>query len=391
MFGSIYIGLSGLNAYSRGLQQVSNNVTNLNSVGFKSSTVTFSNLQQFSGTGGLSFTGGSGNDGQGVQLGNNALDFRSGELRQTERDLDISINGNGFLVLLRGSDIRYVRTGNFEVDPSGFVVLSGSDYKLATLDGSGRAGAVSIDNARTNPPQKTNKISFADNLSSTASTYGISDVRVYDATGKEHVWQLAFTRTEATSNWAVKVTNQDGVVVGEKSLNFVGGKPDDATSRLIFEDAASGLAIEFDFSSNVSSFSSGTVSTLRAASVDGNAVGTITTLAVNDKGELEISYSNEKKKVIGAVAVADFRDAQLLEQESGGLFRETSSAGRELMASSDPRVGQVVSRRLEASNVDLSRQFGDLILIQRGFQASSQIVSASNEMIQQLFGIRGQG
>lgn len=391
MFGSIYIGLSGLNAYSRGLQQVSNNVTNLNSVGFKSSTVTFSNLQQFSGTGGLSFTGGSGTDGQGVQLGNNTLDFRSGELRQTERDLDISINGNGFLVLLRGNDVRYVRTGSFEVDPSGFIVLTGTDYKLATLDGSGRAVAVSIDNARTDPPQKTTKINFADNLSSTALTYGISDVRVYDVTGKEHVYQLAFTRTESTANWTLKVTNQDGIVVGEKALNFVGGKPDDASSLIIFEDVASGLSVEFDFSSNVSSFSSGTVSTLRTASVDGNAVGTITTLAVNDKGEIEISYSNEKKKVIGAVAVADFRDAQLLEQQSGGLFRETRSAGRELMASSDPRVGQVVSRRLEASNVDLSRQFGDLILIQRGFQASSQIVSASNEMIQQLFGIRGQG
>ncbi|MBN8501784.1 MAG: hypothetical protein J0M19_11595, partial [Sphingomonadales bacterium] len=63
----------------------------------------------------------------------------------------------------------------------------------------------------------------------------------------------------------------------------------------------------------------------------------------------------------------------------------------QVLASEDPRVGQVLSRRLEASNVDLSREFGDLILIQRGYQASSQIISASNDMIQQLFGIRGQG
>ena len=47
--------------------------------------------------------------------------------------------------------------------------------------------------------------------------------------------------------------------------------------------------------------------------------------------------------------------------------------------------------QIEASNVDLSAQFGELILVQRGFQASSQVVSVSNDMIQQLFGIRGQG
>ena len=61
------------------------------------------------------------------------------------------------------------------------------------------------------------------------------------------------------------------------------------------------------------------------------------------------------------------------------------------MTTEDKRVGKVISRRLEASNVDLAKAFGELILIQRGFQASSQIISVSNDMIQQLFGIRGQG
>jgi flagellar hook protein FlgE len=114
-------------------------------------------------------------------------------------------------------------------------------------------------------------------------------------------------------------------------------------------------------------------------------------LLVNDLGKLEIGYSNAQKKELGAVAIADFRDPQALQQKSGGLFTDPGSAQRELLTSQDDRVGQVLSRRLEASNVDLAKQFGDLILIQRGFQASSQIISVSNDMIQQLFGIRGQG
>ncbi len=76
---------------------------------------------------------------------------------------------------------------------------------------------------------------------------------------------------------------------------------------------------------------------------------------------------------------------------SGGLYRNRGSESPRLLASGTDGIGTLVSRQIEASNVDLSEQFGDLILIQRGFQASSQVVSVSNDMIQQLFGIRGQG
>jgi flagellar hook protein FlgE len=149
--------------------------------------------------------------------------------------------------------------------------------------------------------------------------------------------------------------------------------------------------VVFDFSNNVKAFSSGTVSSLRAASVDGHGTGSIIGVAVNEHGQLELSYSNNQKKQLGAVALATFRNPQVLVQEAAGLFTAGGSADAELIASDDPRVGTVMSRRLEASNVDLSKEFGDLILVQRGYQASSQIISVANDMLQQLFNIRGQG
>jgi flagellar hook protein FlgE len=391
MLGSIYTGLSGLQAYSRGLQQVSNNVANLNSQGFRSSVVTFTNLQSSRDSGGISYNSGSGSAGSGVGVGQQMLNFTPGELRQTTRDLDLSVDGSGFLVLMRGSEVSYARTGSFEVDESGYIALQGTDWRLATLDASGRPVTLSIDNARTNPPEKTTRIAFADNLSSTATTYSISNVKVYDATGVEHVWQLAFSREETSSDWKLKVTDEKNRVIGEKTLSFASGAPTAATSKLVFADADNGLSVEFDFSTNVSSYSSGTVSSLRAASVDGNGTGTLTSVAVNENGELELGYSNDEKTSFGAVALASFRDPQALRQEGGGLFTSDGSTEVQLLSSTDPRVGSVVSRRLEASNVDLSQEFGELILIQRGFQASSQIVSVANDMIQQLFGIRGQG
>jgi len=392
MFGAIYIGLSGLTAYSNGLKAVSNNVSNLNTTGFKSANVSFSDITGTGSNGGLEYGYGFGGGGHGVGLNSASINFAQGELRQTDRDLDLAIDGNGFFVLQDGAQTYYARTGSFSVNDEGFIVLNGTDYRLAVLDDSGRPVALNIDSARTNAPAATDKISFADNLSSTATSFTLSDIKVYNASGAESVWTIAFTRAEAVADvWSVKVTNAAGTVIGTKELKFANGLVDPSTTNLLFEDAAQGLSVTFDFSANVRSFSSGSVSTLRAAKVTGHASGTIAKLAVNQDGELEITYSNDEKKELGAIAIADFRDPQRLEQRSNGLFVSDGYGQQQFLAASDTRVGSILSRRLEASNVDLSGQFGDLILIQRGFQASSQIISASNDMIQQLFGIRGQG
>lgn len=391
MLGAIYVGLSGLQAYSDGLQKVSNNVANLNSLGFKSSSVSFSNVQSSRDTGGISYNGGEGSDSGGVGLAEATLNFSAGELRQTQNDLDFAVDGTGFLVLLKGDEVRYARTGSFEIGKDGYLVLAGTEWRLATLDSSGRPVSLSIDTNRTNAPVATSTVTFADNLSSTGETHTVNDLAVYDAKGVKHVWKATFTRAEGASDWAVKVVDDKGETIGEKTLSMPSGAPTAETARPVFADAANGLSVTFDFSANVSSFSSGTVSTLRAAKVDGHGVGTVFTLAVNEKGELEIRYSNDEKKQLGAIALATFRDAQVLRQETGGLFHAEGQSEVEYLASEDTRVGTVLSRRLEASNVDLSNEFGDLILIQRGYQASSQIISVSNDMIQQLFGIRGQG
>jgi flagellar hook protein FlgE len=392
MFGAIYVGLSGLNAYSRGLQQVSNNVANLNSTGFKGAAVTFNDLYQLQGRPGLSYAGGSASSGNGVSIGEPQKDMRQGELRQTERDLDLAVDGSGFLVLQRGGETFYTRTGSFEVDKDGFIVLAGTDYRLATLDASGRLVSLSIDSSRINAPKQTTAVKFADNLSSTAAGHAISDVRTYGATGEAHVWKLQFAKDTSgePGNWTVTVTNAAGKTIGSHALKFNAGIVDPSTAKLTFTDADASLAVEFDFS-GTTSFSSGEVSTLRTVSVNGHGTGTVSSIKINEKGRLEISYSNEQKTDLGAVAIADFRDPQSLQQRGGGLFADPGAGDAQLTNSEDPRSGRVVSRRLEASNVDLAKQFGELILIQRGFQASSQIISVSNDMIQQLFGIRGQG
>jgi flagellar hook protein FlgE len=396
MFGSIYVGLSGLSAYSRGLQQVSNNVANLNSSGFKGSTVSFSDLFGAEDSGGLSHANGGRASGNGVRIGKAKLDFHQGELRQTERDLDLAMDGTGFLVLMRGDEVLYTRTGSFEVNKDGFIVLAGTEYRLATLDSSGQPVSLSIDSRRTSAPVKTTTVAFVDNLSSdiinpndpndVLPDLTLSNVKVFGSGGEEHVWSVEFEKNTA-DDWTVTV-KEGATTIGTGSLKFINHKPDPATEKLAL--GAPGFDVTLDFS-KITSFAQGTVSSLKTSSVDGHKTGIITSIGVNEQGKLEISYSNEQKADLGAVAIADFRDPQALEQRSGGLFADPKHTQRELLGSLDDRVGRVLSKRLEASNVDLAKQFGDLILIQRGFQASSQIISVSNDMIQQLFGIRGQG
>jgi flagellar hook protein FlgE len=390
MFGSIYIGLTGLNAFSDGLKEVSNNVSNLNTVGYKATDIAFSDLFGANSVGGLEFGQSSQSSGHGVSLEARTINFSQGELRQTDRDLDLAVDGSGFLVLLDGDQTFYARTGSFVVDEEGFVVLGGTDFRLAVLDASGRAVAVNIDSNRTNPPEVTSRITFADNLSSTATSFSMPDVAVFDERGEEAKWTLAFSRQETVfDEWTITIT-QGTTTVATRTLKFAGGTVDPTTAMLEVDRGEGKQAITLDFSS-VTSFSSGTVSSLRASDINGHATGSIATLAINELGELQITYTNEEKTVLGALALADFRDPQKLEQRSNGMFAHSGYGQIQYLPASDGRVGAILSRRLEASNVDLGSQFGELILVQRGFQASSQIISASNDMIQQLFGLRGQG
>lgn len=392
MFGGIFTGLSGMQAFSNGLRQVSNNITNLNTTGFKGSSTVFNNLYN-SGSSGLRFDGNSGLNGGGVELSLSQLDLSAGELRQTGRDLDLAVDGNGFLVLERDGEFFYARTGSFEVQESGEIVLAGTDFRLTRLDENGQSSPLTIDGSRTSHPEATQSVSFTGNLSSTSDAFSLSNLAIFDESGDQRNWDVAFSREDnaPAGEWIVTVTDGNGDAIGEQMLQFSNGVADAGTSVLTFTDPETGQAVDLDFSANVSSFSSGDVSTLQVQEADGFGLGQLTTLGVNELGQLEAGYSNGETAELGAIGLALFADPQKLEQVNASLFVYDGIEGRELVTSEDDRVGQVVSGRLEASNVDLSQQFGDLILVQRGFQASSQVVSISNDMIQQLFGIRGQG
>ena len=395
MLGAIYTGLSGMNAFSQGLQTISDNVTNLNTLGYKASTTTFSDLYS-QGGGGLSYTdSGTESAGSGVRFNTPKIDFSDGQLQQTGGDLDLAIQGSGFLVLKDGSDTLFTRTGQFSVGDDGYITLNGTTHRLSVLDSGGQPEAVNVDAKRTRQPTATTKVVFADNLSSTATTATVSNIKVFDANGGQHTWQATLTTVGSSSpgQWTVAVTDETSASVGSGTISFLGGAPDPAHATVTISTTpanAPALSVLLDFSQGVTAFSSGTTSSLWVGSSDGEGVGNLTSVTVDQSGKIQLTYSNGSTDTAGSVALADFRDPQELVRIGSGLFQDKGHGPMRYVASAADGVGTLVSKQLEGSNVNLSQEFGDLILIQRGFQASSQVVSVANDMLQQLFGIRGQ-
>ncbi|MBP2161170.1 MULTISPECIES: flagellar hook protein FlgE [Asticcacaulis] len=398
MLGSIFIGLSGMQAFSKGLQTISNNVANLDTLGYKTTTVSFSDM--FGGhANGMAYTNGdtSGSTGNGVRRDADRIDFRAGTAQQTGGALDLAIQGSGFLVVRNElGDTYYVRTGQFAIDTKGYIVNSHGD-RLTILNAQNAPEVINVDNKRTSAPVATKTITFSQNLSSSESTATVSNISVFDSNGAAQVWTVSLAKgtvTGSTVEWTVTVKDQAGATIGDGKISFNGGLMMPSASSITVNttpNGASAMSVKLDFAS-VTSFSAGTTNTLQASKIDGNAVGSLTSATVNAKGQLVLTYSNSQTEELGAIALADFQDLQQLVRVGNGLFRDAGGDGKvEYKASATGGIGTLQSGQVEASNVDLTAEFGTLILVQRGFGASSQVVSATNDMIQQLFGMRGHG
>lgn len=397
MLGPIYIGLSGMQAYAKGLQTISNNVANLDTLGYKASTISFSDVFGEGGNG-LSYTSGQGGTtGNGVQYDLDRTDFTQGTLQQTGGGLDLAIQGDGFLVVQNDNgDTFYTRTGQFSVDSKGYISNQNGD-RLTILDSSNQPQTVNVNDHLTSAPVATTNVAFTNIIdsSTTATSPATANITVYDSIGAAHTWKISVapattTDTTAAKQWTVTVT-EGTVPVGTGTVAFGSNGNSVSPSSFTINSTptdANAMAVTLDFG-KAQVLSNGT-STL-TGKPDGYAVGSLTSAKVNANGEMVLTYSNSQTTTLGAISIADFQDQQQLVRVGGGLFKNSGTGQFQYTTSGANGIGTLQTGQVEASNVNLTSEFGNLILIQRGFDASSQVISASNDMIQQLFGMRGHG
>ena len=254
MLGSIFVSLSGMQAYSHGMKTISQNVANLDTLGYKASTLSFSDV--FSDpNGSLGYTGSqSGSSGNGVKYNKETVDFTPGTMQQTGGALDLAIDGSGFLVVQdEHGDTFYAKTGQFSVDSKGYVVdRAGS--RLTVLNASNQPEVINVTAQKTYSPVATKTVTFGQNLSSSASTADVPNITVYDSNGVAHTWDVSLakdttsTSTGTTVNWNATIKDETGATIGTGTLTFNGGVAVPGSSSIVVNTTPGGanaLAVTF--------------------------------------------------------------------------------------------------------------------------------------------------
>lgn len=388
MLDSIYVGMTGLLGYSRGLRVIANNTANINTPGFKGSSQQFSDLFYSGGGAGKQ----SGQLGYGLSTGSTSLSFKQGDLRQTGNDLDLAVDGQGLFTLKDGGGkITYSRAGQFEINADGVLVTKGGDTRVMGLDAEGNLTEVSIANQRTGLGKATKVIKFAGNLDSTSTTaLTVGAVRVLNALGGEKILSLKLTGSNSGSQWQVDL--MDGTtVLGTGQIAFNNGTPDPNASKVTLNYTPPGLPAQqlvLDFSNDVRSLASSTLTPLAFSSQDGYGPGSLTKVSFDDTGTLQLGYSNGQTVKGTQLALARFDSVEAVGTVGDNQFESLDDRAWHTGRAGTQAFGNVKAGLIEISNVDLSQQFSDLVVMQRGYQASSQIVSTANEMLQQLFAMK---
>jgi len=388
MIDSIYIGMSGLEGYQRGLRVIANNTANLNTPGFKSSSLNFSDTFYANGGSGRQ----SSQLGYGLNTVGTSLSFKPGEFRQTGNNLDLSIDGTGLFRLKdKSGNITYTRDGQFQFDKDG-ILVNKNGLEVMGIDANGNEGPISIASANTMVGKASASLKFSGNLLLGAATpQTVSGVTVVDAGGATHTLSVRFTDTSATTPGSWSAELMDGTtVIGTGQLIFQNGVPTAATSSLSMTYTPAGqpaIPLTLDFSNNVTSLADASLSSLTFKSTDGFAAGNLSSTAFDATGTLIMTYANGQTVKGSKLALGRFDTTDALESVGDNQFRSTDDSAWHVGVAGGV-FGSVKSGYVEISNVDLSQEFSDLVIMQRGYQASSQIVSTANDMLQELFAMK---
>jgi flagellar hook protein FlgE len=395
MLGTIYIGLSGMTAYSKGLDVISNNVANLNTPGFKLTDPAFSDALYRNGNGAIEGFSGTPTGGAGVSVDAGRASFRQGEMRDTGNPLDAGVDGNGFFVLDREGQQLFTRAGQFEFNSDGVLVERTTGAKVLVSTDTTATTTIDLNQYRTAAPKATAEVLLMGTLARTGTaTFDLNSVPVVDESGARHTLKMKLTRDGTDAGlWTVEVIDSANAVIGGGKIRFnADGTPAADSNVLKFTMKPTGLP-EFELSvkfgdagsfANVTSNSTASTSQLSVLKQDGLERGTLSSTTFDSEGRLTLTYSNGQKKTPATLLLAQFDSSEQLQALGSGLYVAKPGVTVALAPAQISGRGNIVASKVEMSNVDLTQQFTDLIIIQRGYQASSQMTSVANEMMQQL-------
>ncbi len=423
---TMFTGASGLNANSSAMSVVSDNIANVNTIGYKRGRANFADVLggQLAGK----------PAGAGATTGRVQLSHTQGSLLGTGNTTDLAVRGEGFFLVNGTIDgVRadyYTRDGSFQIDKDGFVV-NGDNLRVQGFPSDGNGGTLnSVGDLRLDlnsiAPNATNEVNIVANLDSeqavSATAFDITDpngtsdfstsMTVYDSLGQGHQLEIYFKKSAdvPTDQWDYHVvvggdeitppTGTPFTEIGQGTMTFTTDgsmQTYDLTSVNIPWAGADSETVALNFGNPIAAGGTGvdgvTNYALESAttflSQDGFGSGDLAGLNIDETGTMLGLFSNGQQRVLGQVALARFSNNDGLERRGNGLFSATRESGSAVIGqgSSGGR-GSIISGNLEASNVDLAQQFVEMIQLQRGFQSNSRSITTADEMLNEVLSLK---
>lgn len=408
MMRSLFSGVSGLQTHQIKMDVIGNNIANVNTHGFKSSRATFkeSLSQTLSNASAPTANRGGINAqqvGLGVGIGSIDVIHSPGGTQPTSSGTDLAIQGTGFFVVSDGEQEFYTRAGIMDFDGDGrlYSKINGMSVMGYLADSSGRisdaGGQLSsikiTDELRSISPEATKNVFFQGNLSAlTDVSEPITRMStVYDSLGNTHRIITIFKKGANANEWSWEAHLEGEPVEAGNSGNIVFNTDGSITSG---ETGSIALTIPGAAELSLTWNLGGVKQCAEDTSVvvqgrDGSPSGELDTIAIDQSGIVRASYTNGRTRNLAQVGLARFENPSGLVKVGDTMFAESVNSGNAVIGSASVGgFGSVLSNTLEMSNVDLSEQFTDMIITQRGFQANSRIISSADEMLQELVNLK---
>ena len=416
-------GLSGLNATSKNLEVIGNNIANSNTFGAKASRAEFADMYASAMNG-----AGANSIGIGVALQAVSQQFTQGNIASSQNPMDLAVNGAGFFQVTDGRNpTQYTRNGQFKVDREGYVV-NGQGLKLMgyAADGAGtilpgQATPLQMPTAGITP-SATERIKLEMNLDARSAvtlpaagapvdftdptTYNnATSLTVYDAKGQDVALTYYFQKA-ATDTWNVYITANgtplavDGAGNPAASTQIVfpsnGGSPTAPVGTVSLDIPAStnaagaatlpigGVALNVAGASQY-----GSPFGVTDLSQNGYAAGQLVGIQFEPNGIVTARYSNGQSKPAGQVEIATFRNPQGLQPMGGNSWSRSFATGDPILGvPGDGNLGALQSGALEESNVDMTAELVNMITAQRVYQANAQTIKTQDQVLQTLVNLR---
>jgi len=422
-------GLAGLNANGQGLNVVGNNLANLNTIGFKASSISFSDVLGRLGT----------------QVSGIHNTFAQGGVQNTSNPLDVAIQGRGFLVQSDGGKRFYTRAGSMHLDGDGYLVGENNfniqghirNPQTGAIDPNLGIGNIQVPTGLMSPVPTT-EFRLGMNLDANAATGDqfSATVQLYDSQGKGHMATLSLQKeisgtTTPVTRWRYDLTIPENEVAGAsptstKKFSLLTGAvatTPPTAGALVFDSAgalvssyvgpdpttlppladlgvppgsvtipklangASLSPITWKLAGNTTSSGiTGFASPNEMGVVDqnGSAAGSMSTISIMPNGMLSAAFSNGLTMNVGQIVLAQFSNEEGLSSEGSGLFSETPQSGvNRVGVPGDSSLGTLMGGALEQSNVDMASELTKIITYQRGYQANARIITTTDQIMQE--------